>query len=102
MSDDEQLEEIVEALDKKMSGDPDVNQALVAAFSNDFFCKSIQFEDFGLVVNFVYKDEETENVAMQRTVAITLSEDNYKILFCEFQDRIEWLVNDALPKLRNA
>ena len=98
--DDELLEETVKAV-MATGSDDDINRAVAQTYNKDLFIYSLEFDEGGLVVTFGYKDEVKDELAQQRTLRITLSNDNYKILFCELQDRLDWLINDALPRLRD-
>lgn len=102
MTEDEanQIEEALEGISILDDGDAEVNMALAAAYNSDCFVYSIEFEEGVMRLTYGHKDEVTEDVALQHTVMVALTEDNYKILFCELQDRLEWLVYDAIPKMR--
>lgn len=101
VDDDEFLMDSVESTLENMSGDRDVNKAYLSAYNNDVFIQAVFFEEGVMRVSFIYKDEFTKVGSQERVINVALDEDNYKILFCEFQDRLEWLINDFLPKMRH-
>lgn len=78
-----------------------VDSVFIECFDKDVFVHNLSFSESGFEIVYSYKHEFGEDVSQQRVIRIAPTEENYRILFVELQERLEWLLNDAVPKLRS-
>lgn len=78
-----------------------VDSVFLECFEKDVFIHNLSFSEAGFEIVYSYKHEYSEVVSQQRIIRIAPTEENYRVLFVELQDRLEWLLNDAVPKLRS-